>query len=86
MDSPIIIIWVYPKFILGVLGVILIFISFFDEISLCKQNSPIHRNNNEQDITKIRPNVFLLFFFAQNIDCGYTLELEPPNEYPKSMF
>ena len=37
--------------------------------------------------------VFFLFF-AQNIDCGYTLEpphLEPPrrggsNEYPQSMF
>ena len=27
-------------FILGMLGVIFIFISFFDEISLCEQNSP----------------------------------------------
>ena len=31
----------------------------------------------------------MIFFFAQNIDCGYTLE--PPrrggsNEYPQSMF
>ena len=33
--------------------------------------------------------MFLFFFFAQNIDCGYSLE--PPqrcgsNEYPQSMF
>ena len=33
--------------------------------------------------------IFFSFFFAQNIDCGYTLE--PPrrggsNEYPQSMF
>ena len=27
-------------------------------------------------------NIFLIF--AQNIDCGY--KLEPPNEYPQSMF
>ena len=38
----------------------------------------------------IRKNwIFFLFFSAQNIDCGYTLE--PPrrggsNEYPQSMF
>ena len=33
----------------------------------------------------------IFHIFAQNIDCGYTLELEPPhqggsNEYPQSMF
>ena len=44
MDFPIIINWVSPLSFLGVLGVIFIlfiFLSdFFDEISLCKQNSP----------------------------------------------
>ena len=37
----------------------------------------------------IRKNVDIFLIFAQNIDCGYTLE--PPrrggsNEYPQSMF
>ena len=32
--------WMSPLSFLGVLGVIFIFISFFDEISLSKQNSP----------------------------------------------
>ena len=27
---------------------------------------------------------YIFLIFAQNIDCGYTLE--PPNEYPQSMF
>ena len=36
-----------------------------------------------------RKNLIFFLFFAQNIDCGYTLE--PPrrggsNEYPQSMF
>ena len=38
MDSPIFINWMSPLSFLGVFGVI--FISFFHEISLCKQNSP----------------------------------------------
>ena len=47
---------------------------------------------NENFIRKI---LIFFFIFAQNIDCGYTLEpprpLEPPrrggsNEYPQSMF
>ena len=29
-------------------------------------------------------NFDIFHIFAQNIDCGYTLE--PPNEYPQSMF
>ena len=40
MDSPIIINWESPLSFLGVLGVVFIFISFFVEISLSKQNSP----------------------------------------------
>ena len=28
--------------------------------------------------------ICFFFIFAQNIDCGYTLE--PPHEYPQSMF
>ena len=38
---------------------------------------------------KKKEDSFLSFFFAQNIDCGYTLEpprLGSSNEYPQSMF
>ena len=44
MDSPIISNWVSPHSFLGVLGVIFIFFSFFDEISLCKHNIPRWEN------------------------------------------
>ena len=40
MDFPIFIIWMSPLSFLGALGVIFIFISYFDEILVSKQNSP----------------------------------------------
>ena len=43
MDSPIIIDWMCPLSLLGMLGVIFILffvISFFEDFFLCKQNSP----------------------------------------------
>ena len=40
MDSRTVFNWVNPLSVLGVIGVIFIFISLFDEISLCKQNCP----------------------------------------------
>ena len=45
MDSPIVINWVSPLSFLGVLGVIFFFITFFDEISLCKQDSRVLRRH-----------------------------------------
>ena len=40
MDFPLVIIWVSPLSFLGESGVVLIFIHFFDQFSVSKQNSP----------------------------------------------
>ena len=46
---------------------------------------PVHYADYKNDIFFLYKNLNIFFiFFAQNIDCGYTLE--PPHEYPRSMF
>ena len=59
-------------------------------ISLRKHAHMIHSNFFRSKIDNFQRKIFDIFLiFAQNIDCGYTLE--PPrrsgsNEYPQSMF
>ena len=59
-------------------------------ISLRKHVHMIYSNFFRSKIDNFQRNIFDIFLiFAQNIDCGYTLE--PPrrggsNEYPQSMF
>ena len=53
------------------------------------QNTEVFKVVKNEHFPKKIYDIFLFFFFAQNIDCGYTLE--PPrrggsNEYPQSMF
>ena len=57
--------------------------------SLRKRAHAIIHNFFGYKIEIFQLKIFVIFFFAQNIDCGY--KLEPPrqggsNEYPQSMF
>ena len=61
-----------------------------ERVALRKQAHMIYSNFFRSKIDNFQRKIFDIFLiFAQNIDCGYTLE--PPrgggsNEYPQSMF
>ena len=59
-------------------------------VALRKLAHAIHRDFFNFKIEKFQLKIFDIFLiFAQNIDCGYTLELPrrgDSNEYPQSMF
>ena len=72
-------------------GNLFLIVSFYDHCLLHNENTPmqyIEKNGcKNENFRWKKNNIFLIF--AQNIDCGYTLE--PPrrggsNEYPQSMF